>query len=354
MNTEKQTISGQRSRWLRAALLTYTVARPAIRVWLERMRKRSQVATVQTIQEPAQTAVQAKQAELRDRLEELTQESRQRVVEQVEHLRAQARQLRTQSRQLRKAVRGEAKQRRKLVAQLRNAGIDWGQDMLKRGENLSEELIERGEKTSHEMVKRSEKATQELARRSENIVQAVTERSSEVIHDLAERGEAMTHDLAKRSDKLTRDLSKRGRKMTRDLAEGKQNRAVWMVAGFSVGLIVAGAITYRFVRGRAMQMLEDEEESIELPQNGVLDSTPAHPAGEIRHLDQGGNGIATLEVIEVESAQSSGRPADAVFVGVVKTNYYYPIDTDTELESVDLVYFITEEEARRQGFKAAE
>ncbi len=363
MNTENQTVSGKRSRWLRAALLTYTLASPAIRAWLGRMRKRSQSASVETIQESKQASAQAKQAELRDRLQELTQESRQRVVEQVKHLRTQADQLRTQSRQLRKAVRKEAKQRRKLVAQLRKAGIDWGQDMLKRGEHLSEELIERGEKTSHDLVKRSEKVAQELTRRSENIAQAVAERSSEAIHDLAERGEELTHDLSKRTDKLTRDFTKRGRKMTRDLAERgeewlkserKQNRAIWMAVGFSVGLVVAGVITYRLVRGRAIQVLEEGEESIELPQNGVWNDTPGRPAGEILHLDSSGTGVATLEVIGVISAESSERPTDAAFVGVVNTNYYYPIDSDTELELANVVYFITEEEAREQGFKAAE
>jgi len=363
MNTENQTVSGKRSRWLRAALLTYTLASPAIRAWLGRMRKRSQSASVETIQESKQASAQAKQAELRDRLQELTQESRQRVVEQVKHLRTQADQLRTQSRQLRKAVRKEAKQRRKLVAQLRKAGIDWGQDMLKRGEHLSEELIERGEKTSHDLVKRSEKVAQELTRRSENIAQAVAERSSEAIHDLAERGEELTHDLSKRTDKLTRDFTKRGRKMTRDLAERgeewlkserKQNRAIWMAAGFGVGLVVAGVITYRLVRGRAIQVLEEGEESIELPQNGVWNDTPGRPAGEILHLDSSGTGVATLEVIGVISAESSERPTDAAFVGVVNTNYYYPIDSDTELELANVVYFITEEEAREQGFKAAE
>ncbi|TMD52738.1 MAG: hypothetical protein E6I93_09275 [Chloroflexi bacterium] len=338
MNRENQTISGKRSRWLRAALLTYTLASPAIRAWLGRMRKRSQSASVETIQEPEQTSAQAKQAELRDRLQELTQESRQRVVEQVKHLRTQAGQLRSQSRQLRKAVRNEAKQRRRLLVQLRKAGIDLGQDMLKRGEHLSEELIERGEKVSHDLVKRSEKAAQELARRSENIAQAV-------------------------ADKLTRKLAKRGRKMTRDLAERgeewlkperKQKRAIWMAAGFSVGLVVAGVINYRLVRGRAIQILEEGEESIELPQNDAWNGTPGRPVGEILHLDVSGTGVATLEVIDVTSAESSERPADAAFVGVVNTNYYYPIDTDTALDSANVVYFITEEEAREQGFKAAE
>jgi len=39
-------------------------------------------------------------------------------------------------------------------------------------------------------------------------------------------------------------------------------------------------------------------------------------------------------------------------VGVLSTKCYYPVDT--ELDTSDLVYFVSEDEARAQGFKAAE
>ena len=183
-----------------------------------------------------------------------------------------------------------------------------------------------------------------MVRRSENVAQAVAERGSEAIHDLAERGEELTHDLSKRTDKLTRKLAKRGRKMTRDLAERgeewlkperKQKRAIWMAAGFSVGLVVAGVITYRLVRGRAIQILEEGEESIELPQNDAWNGTPGRPVGEILHLDVSGTGVATLEVIDVTSAESSERPADAAFVGVVLEGVM--VRGDATVRAADLV-----------------
>ncbi len=70
--------------------------------------------------------------------------------------------------------------------------------------------------------------------------------------------------------------------------------------------------------------------------------------GEISYIDQNGNSVATLEIVDVETAEQPG-PA---FVGVKSTKLYYPVDT--ELEPEDVVYFASEEEAKAQGFNAAE
>ena len=300
-NTDNVGQTGRR-RWLRTAMLTYTLAGPAISAGIKRRARRGSQAVVTAAQAFPEIA-QNRQADFRERLEELTREGRQRAAEQAQHLRDQASQLQAQSRQLRKAVRKEAKQRRKLLAQMRDSGLEWGQDMLKRGENLTGDLVERGE---------------------------------EITHDLAKRGRKARRKLAKRSQKLLKPAR-------------KQNRVLWTAAGFGVGLVVAGAITYRLVRGRAMKQALEEDQSIELPQSGSWNGTAAHPAGEIHHVDQSGASVATLEVVTVENAE---RPEDAAFVGVISTQYYYPVDT--ELELTDLVYFLSEEEARAKGFKAAE
>lgn len=291
-----------RGRWLRTAMLTYTLAGPAVRTWVKRRASQGTQAVV-TAAQALPEAAQSRQADFRERLEELTREGRLKAIEQAQNLRAQAGQLQAQSRQLRKAIRAEAKQRRKLLAQMRDSGFEWSQDMLKRGEDLTGELVERG---------------------------------GEITHDLTKRGRKASRKLAKRSQKLLNS----GR---------KQNRVLWTVAGFGVGLVVAGAITYRLVRGRAMKQALEEDQAIELPQNGSWNGVGARPAGEIHHVDQSGASVATLEVVTVENAE---RPDDAAFVGVISTQYYYPVDT--ELDLTDLIYFLTEEEARAQGYKAAE
>jgi ribosome recycling factor len=287
-----------RARWIRTAMLTYTLAGPVIRAWINRRVRQGSQAVVEAAQALPEVA-QSRQADLRERLEELTRESRQTAVEQAQNLRDQARQFQKQARQLRKALRKEAKQRRKLLAQMRDSGVEWGQDMLKRSERLTEELVERSE---------------------------------EVTEDLAKRG---------------RKLVKRGRKLVNRSAR-EQNRVAWMFAGFGVGLVIAGAITYWLVRNRALKETLEEEEAIELPQSDEWTVT-THPAGEIVHVDQNGTTVTKLETVTVENTE---QPENAAFVGVISTQSYYPVDT--ELEPTDLIYFLTEEEAQAQGFKAAE
>jgi hypothetical protein len=308
-----KTENAGRGRWLRTALLAYTLAGPAISAWIKKRASQGSQA-VATVAQAIPEVAQSRQADFRERLEELTRESRQRAIEQAQHMRAQASQLQSQSRQLRKAVREEAKQRRKLLAQMRDSGLEWGQDMLKRGEHLTGDLVERG---------------------------------GEMTHDLAKRGEEMTHDLAKRGRKATRTLAKRSEELLVPTYE--QNRVLWTVAGFGVGLVVAGAITYRFVRGRAIRQAREEDQAIELPQVDSWNSKVAHPAGEILHFDLNGATVATLEAVSVANAE---RPENFAFVGIISTQSYYPVDT--ELEFSDLVYFLSEEEARARGFKAAE
>lgn len=287
-----------RGRWLRTALLTYTLAGPAIRAWLKKRANQGSQA-VATVTQAIPEIAQSRQADFRERLEELTRESRQRAGEQAQYLRDQANQLQAQSRQLRKVIREEAKQRRKLLVQMRDSSLEWGQDLLKRSEHLTGEMVERGE---------------------------------EMTHDLAKRG----RKLAKRSEKLLTPAY-------------EQNRVPLMVVGFGVGLVVAGAITYRLVRGRAVRQAQEEDQAIELPQTGSWNGKVAYPAGEILHVDHNGATVATLEAVTVANAE---RPENAAFVGIISTQSYYPIDT--ELEFSDLIYFLSEDEARARGFKAAE
>lgn len=269
--------------------------------------------------------MQATQADTRERWNELALESRQWVAEQAEQLNEQARQLQAQTHKLRKALRREARQRRKLFEQVRESGVDLGKDLLKRGEHLTEKLVERGGK----------------------VTQNFLDFGGKTAHDLAERSGEVTHELAKRSGKVTEELAKRGERLLEPVR--KRDRNFWAIVGFGVGLLAAGVVTYRLVRRRAARPEMEQDEHIELPQSGSWNGTQNRPAGEIRHIDQGGASVATLEIVDVETVEG---PDDAVFVGVVSTKLYYPVDAT--LEAKDLMHFISEEEARAQGFKPAE
>ena len=257
--------------------------------------------------------LQATQADVRQRWNELAQESRQWVAEQVQQLNEQAQQLQAQSRQLRKAVRRESRQRRKLLIQLRESGMDLGKDLLNRGSELTQNLKDFGGKTTS---------------------------------DLAERSGELTQKLTKRSGKVTERQARRGGRFLEPVQ--KRDRRFWTVVGFGVGLAAAGVVTYQLVRRRMAQQVTEQDEQIELPQNDAWNGSVGRPAGEIRHIDQGGS-VATLEIVDVETVD---KPSDAAFVGVINTKLYYPVDTDIDPNDL-VVYFTTEEEARTEGFTAA-
>ncbi len=318
MNIENQVKDGRLKRWLDVAMLTSTLISPFVNALLKQLRQREQSS--QSAQKNAQTT----QPDIRQRLEELTLESQKWVAEQAQQLRKQARQLQAQSRQLRKALRRETRQRRKLFAQIRKSGVGRGQNLLKRRQNLTEGFVERGGKITQDLVALGGKAAQEL-----------TERSGK-----------FSHALAKRSGKVTRDLTERGGNLLEPLR--KRDRNFWTLVGFFAGLLVAGITTYLLVRRRMVQQ-QIEDEHIELPESESWSSPESRPVGEIRQLDQLGATVATLEVVGVDKTE---QPPDVAFVGVVSTKQYYPITTP--LEAQDLVYFPSEEEARAQGFTAAE
>ncbi len=333
MNTEKnQGIVRKGGRWLRVGLLTFTMIGPAVNTFIERMRHRSRLLSKQTaeaadtLQDTARTA----QAAAVHQVNEFTRMSRKRTAKQAQQLQRQSRQVQAQARQLRKALLDEARQRRKirkLTKQLRKTSGKWSQELLKRGERLTGELVDQGSRLSHELVERSGKLT----------------------HELTKSGSRLTHDLTKRGGKLTHDLVERGEHLLHP--RRKQNRTFWTIFGFSVGLIVATVTTYLFVRRRMVQQITGESEQIELPEQERWNSVSnARPAGQIRHIDQDGIAVTTLETIDVENA---ANPAEAVFVGVVSTKRYFPLE-EASIETEEVIYFVSEEEALAQGFIAAE
>ncbi len=328
MNTENSNDERKGSRWLRVGLLTFTLAGPLVNAIAERVRERSQILRGQAAgQDNAQTLP----ATARQRLDQLMLESRQLLAEQAKQLQ----QLQSQAKRFRKTLRKNVKQRRKLVKKMRKSSAKWSQQMLKRSGQVTGDVVEFGK----EALEASTRMTQNLAKRGGKLTE-----------ELAERGSKATQKIARQGSKFAEDLVERGEHLLHP--ERKRNRNFWAMIGFGVGLVAAGVTTYLFVRRQVLRQQETEEsESIELPQsggwNGAADAS--RPAGEIRLVDDIGTAVATLPVVDVEQMQ---RPADAVFVGIASTRFYYPVDTP--LEEVELVYFVSEEEARAQGFTAAE
>lgn len=201
--------------------------------------------------------------------------------------------------------------------------------------------------------------SQEMLKRTEMLSEAVRERSRQLAHDLAERSSDFSQEVAKRGQQVTQELS-------------EQKKGFWIALGFGVGLVVTGLVTFKLVRQRLQQPLEDEE-VIELSspstKNGAS-NIPVH--NEPVFLSQ----KATNDLVTSQPVQKSVEvpladiqldpfayniPDNAIFVGVVESKRYYPVAnvdhehlTRAHGRAVDVMYFSSEDEARAQGFKAAD
>jgi hypothetical protein len=136
-----------------------------------------------------------------------------------------------------------------------------------------------------------------------------------------------------------------------------------LVAGFSVGLLAAAVAMYLLIRKRLPQIDVDEDAHIELPTNGRVSGSVIE--ARFNHIVE--PTIAEDDVsptaedpVTSEAAADKQIPFDAILVGIVDTGRYYPIETPLDQlnsfsdESADVVYFISEEEAKSQGFIPAE
>lgn len=256
-----QDILRRGGQWLRVGVLTFTTLAPVINALLERMRQNSEKLNQQA--RVMQARAQDAQGTTMQRLEDLTVASRKQANEQAQQLREQAQQLQRQAEQLRKALREETKQRAKLAKQMRKAGINWSQDVLKRGEQLTGELVEQSAKLSHDLKERGEQITEDLK-----------ERAGSLSHDLAKRGGQITQDLSKRGSKVTKKVAKRGSEITHDLTgrgeELVQKRGrLLAIIGFSAAFASAAIATYVVMR-RMIQQNNEQDQHIELPSNGVV------------------------------------------------------------------------------------
>jgi hypothetical protein len=338
---EETGFTQQASRWLRVGALTLTTIGPAVNTLLAWMRQRSQSVSERSndLQDAAHDARVAAFQQLND----FTETSRQKVAAQANYLQRQAQQLSAQAKHLRGSLRKEQRQRRKLnktLKQLRTAGFDWSQELLKRGENLTEDLVAQGGKISSDLLERGGEVSHDLAERGGQLTQVLVKRGSEVGQGLAKRSSAIGQDLAERSGQLLHPTDAR-----------KRDNTFWTIFGFSTGLVVAVTVTYLFLRQRILRDEREQNQQIELASDASRKGkATARPAGTILHLDSNSSSVATLQTVDVEHRVVA--PADAAFVGVMSTKQYYPVAT--AVEAKDLIYFTSEAEAKSQGFSAAE
>ncbi len=299
MNHDNTNTETSRGRWLRVSLLTLTMVAPIVNSIMDYFRKRAELDGAST----------ADQVSSRQRLDELTYATRQRAGAQAQQLQSWAQ--------------------------------DWSQDLRKRGEDLAEDLAAQSGKISQDLLARGSKVTRDI-----------TKRGSRVQRDFTKRRRKVTRRLAKRSKKLSHDLTKRGNQMLQP--NRKRNSTFWTIFGFSVGMVIAAVVTYLLIRKRLERQALEAEQQFELSQvrSGERQGEQGKPAGEIVYMDNEGAVVATVEAVDPDTGEVVA-PADAAFVGVVGTKRYYPIEVTLD-DGLELVYFVSEDEARAQGYSVAE
>ena len=251
--------------------------------------------------------------------------------------------------------------------------------------SLADSLVDLKDRISNqELVKQAQELGQELLNRSTRLSQMLAERGTDLTQDLVGRGGKATDDLRKQTNKAskrlrkntkkaTKVLSKRSEAITRNFQKKNNNNLFWIVFGFSVGLTAVGSLIYIFLRNKPQQ-LQEEDQQILLSQNGNIPVSPSPVAAGVATATSpvtgSGTGTSmqsssftqsspTMASTPLSSTSLAGAiPADAVYVGVVNTKQYYPVQTPLDQLSttgkiLDVVYFSTEDEARAQGFTPA-
>ena len=346
------------SRWVRVGALSISALSPFINILLARLR-----ANV----EAEEAVIQLQKDELEDVAQSAEREINLDWQERLQAVRATVNDLLFD---MQESPYGQKFQQQR-------------EDLKERGSQLSQAVAERGN---------------DLKERSSQLSQAVAERGSQLTQDLAERSSKLTQDLTERSGEISQELARRTRQARRELAG--RDRNFWILLGFGTGLVATAVITYLFIR-RRLQRAAEEQPPIQLSYDDTTtNATVGNPInGQLRGniYSVGANGtkleaqttgtvttnnivtnaasettlpslstnetpgtISPVENAEVASPATeisrTTAPADAAFVGVSSTKQYYPAETPLDQlhngEAVDVVYFSSEDEARRQGFSA--
>lgn len=273
----------------------------------------------------------------------------------------------------------------------------YSQELLKRSEILTDELKERGGKLSQIIVDRGGKFNQDLFDYGSDLSHAMLERGSQWGKGLANRSSDLSHTLVERGNDLSQNLLERGSDFSQELLKRtrraqlekmQQKRNFWVAFGFGLGLTGAGIVTFFWIQRRQQERAHGMDESaIELAQDEKKSSVSAsappvqarsgrydveHDSGDTPVNGHGSSSSSTVKPSMIADAPTKARPSseehanipeDATFIGIPSTRHYYPVTTPLEritngisgdAAPADVIYFATEQEARQQGFSAAE
>ncbi|HEY0755005.1 MAG TPA: hypothetical protein VGD98_13690 [Ktedonobacteraceae bacterium] len=162
-----------------------------------------------------------------ERLDELSQESRQQLNEQIERVQKEARKLRAQVRDLRREQKVEIKQRKKLLEEVASSGKEWTQDVLQRGNDLAVAGVA-------QVGTQLRSGQQKAVEYGGNLVQGAGQLGSQATHNLTDwsgdtskrllkQGKQLSQNASDWGDETTYRLRKQGRRLAQDTSEWGDN-----------------------------------------------------------------------------------------------------------------------------------
>jgi hypothetical protein len=364
MRSEQKAILGETGRWLRIGTLTLTTLAPLLSTLASRLPKRAALVI-------DEDDVQAVRSDLDAQIEaELEKRHAQQLQQELRQYKAQHAAATSQEKlhDLVTASQGKLQ----MVGTALGGSFDdlkshpYTQKLQQRSSDLTDTLKERGGDLTDTLKERASNLTHRIADRSDDFTHAIADRSDDFTHELGKRGKHVKRAVQKQNRKLQKKWQKQFQQR-----QQKANKSFWIALGFGFGLTIAGVITYQLLRRRLQQQSLEEETAIQVSYDttsptasrdgNVTDvatkSSPSYPMLQTT--------LASGEQKSSRSTEFSGTQAanvtslDAAFVGVTSTKLYYPIETPLDQlstsgsEPVDVIYFLSAQEANDRGFKPA-
>jgi len=356
MNTNNKKILQETSRWIRVGFLTISVLGPVINTVSSRLRERSAVLQAEAAKRGNVVAERGEKVgrDLAARSNKVTQVAVERGNDMLQDL----------------TERSEKASR----------------ELAKRTEQVSKEITQRGKKVSKEVSKRSQKAQRELAKRAGQLTQQNSQQTNPIwmvsgfAMGLAAAGVAVYLLIKKRMEQYAQNsqdmhISQNGSlngtgtqkqipvAETRSVSQPSLSTKAVEPDNTAPALTLVDPVT---------DVIEDDESATEkmpiISIQASIDALPTHEeetsaeavtSAPIENAT-GEPPVGTSKEQQATQDTPSAIPTNAMFLGVASTKVYYPIETplntlrSPEDAALDVVYFVTADDARAQGYIEAE
>ncbi len=371
MSNDNKKIIRETSRWLRIGFMAISVLGPVVNTLSSRLRERSEKLRKETTKRSGNLLDNL--VDQSSKLSQVVSEGSGRVGRNVAQRSSKATQL---------------------VADSSN---DVLQELVERSEKASQELAKRGEQASKEIMKRGTKVSREVTKRSQKAAKEVQKRSRKAQLELSRRTEQLTGQNTRQaipfwpifSSGLIAAVVAIYLLVRRQLQRNEQNSQPEQIALNNslngTGKSTTSGTTYTanqpYLAAQSVETPVQESTAPALTEPVTEEVTADAPLIAEPELDDY-NAVtekipaisiqATIEAFPATEAVEEHTDADttktaseassvtpATLLGVVSTKRYYPVETPlTELvtntgEALDVVYFVTVEEAQQQGYSPA-